>query len=52
MTASHRLQDLADVLNLIRSAVLPASLSADLHPYVRPKFDELWYAAQTQDPYE
>jgi len=30
----------------------PATLSDDLHPYVRPKFDELWLAAQIQDPYE
>ncbi len=52
MTAPHRLHDLADVLNLIRSTELPASFSEDLHPYVRPKFDELWHAAQTRDPYE
>lgn len=52
MTAPHRLHDLADVLNLIRSTALPASFSEDLHPYVRPKFDELWLAAQTRDPYE
>jgi hypothetical protein len=51
MTAPHRLHDLADVLNLIRSAELPASFSEELHPYVRPKFDELWRAAQAQDPY-
>ena len=52
LTAPHRLHDLADVLNLIRSTALPASFSEDLHPYVRPKFDELWLAAQTRDPYE
>lgn len=52
MTAPHRLHDLADVLNLIRSTALPASFSEDLHPYVRPKFNELWHAAQTRDPYE
>lgn len=51
MTAPHRLHDLADVLNLIRSAGLPESLSEELHPYVRSKFEELWRAAQTADPY-
>jgi hypothetical protein len=51
MTTPHRLHDLADILNLIRSAELPASLSEQLHPYVRAKFDELWHAAQTPDPY-
>jgi hypothetical protein len=51
MTAPHRLHDLADVLDLIRSAQLPANLSEQLHPYVRAKFDELWQAAQTPDPY-
>jgi hypothetical protein len=51
MTAPHRLHDLADVINLIRSAQLPASISEELHPYVRSKFDELWQAAQAQDPY-
>lgn len=52
MTAPHRLHDLADVLNLIRSTGLPASFVEKLDPYVRPKFDELWQAAQTRDPYE
>jgi hypothetical protein len=46
MTAPHRLQDLADVLRLIAVAKLPRELGGDLHPYVRPKWDELWQAAQ------
>jgi hypothetical protein len=52
MTAPHRLHDLADVVDLIRTAGLPAETAADLHPYVRGKFRELWDAAQTVDPYE
>ena len=50
MTASHRLKDLADVLELIRAAKLTAELSATLNPYVREKYDELWLAAQIEDP--
>lgn len=46
MTAPHRLQDLADVLRLIRAANLPRDFSARLDPYVRGKFDELWLAAR------
>lgn len=51
MTAPHRLQDLADVLNLVRHASIPAGLEADLHPWVREKFRELWVAAQGADPF-
>lgn len=51
MTAPHRLHDLADVLDLIRSARLPAETADDLHPWVRDKFRELWDAAQAEDPY-
>jgi hypothetical protein len=50
MTAPHRLKDLADVLELIKAANLPASLADDLDPYVRAKYSELWTAAQTRDP--
>ncbi len=50
MTAPHRLHDLADVLDLVRSAKLPADTALDLHPWVREKFRELWQAAQGQDP--
>lgn len=50
MTAPHRLHDLADVLNLVRLAGLPAELEYDLHPWCRDKFRELWIAAQGQDP--
>jgi hypothetical protein len=50
MSAPHRLHDLADVLDLIRSAELPTEPADDLHPWVRDKFIELWYAAQGEDP--
>ena len=50
MTAPHRLKDLADVLELVRTASLPAALADHLDPYVREKYAELWRAAQVQDP--
>ena len=50
MTAPHRLKDLADVLELVRAAKLPAELATSLDPYVREKYLELWRAAQTEDP--
>ncbi len=50
MTAPHRLKDLADVLELVRAITLPAELAAELHPYVREKYTELWRAAQIQEP--
>jgi hypothetical protein len=50
MTAPHRLKDLADVLELIRALKLSEDLAADLNPYVREKYLELWRAAQVQDP--
>jgi hypothetical protein len=46
MTAPHRLKDLADILELVRAAHLPAELGDALDPYVRAKFRELWDAAQ------
>lgn len=51
MSAPHRLRDLADILDLIRSTGLPASFAGDLHPWVRGKFLELWAAAQGEDPF-
>ena len=47
MTAPHRLRDLADVIELIRIRSLGAEFAADLDPYVRDKYHELWRAAQT-----
>ncbi len=49
MSAPHRLRDLADVLELIRSARLPAELADELDLSVRDKYRELWQAAQTED---
>jgi hypothetical protein len=46
MTAPHRLQDLADVLRLIREADLPRDFGARLDPYVQDKFEELWLASR------
>jgi hypothetical protein len=50
MTAPHRLKDLADVLEVIRTLKLPAGFADELNPYVREKYRELWQAAQIQDP--
>lgn len=50
MTAPHRLKDLADVLELIRTLTLSADLATELNQYVREKYLELWHAAQTGDP--
>jgi hypothetical protein len=49
MTAPHRLQDLADVLRLIRAAELPREFAEQIDPYVRGKFDELWLASRHPD---
>lgn len=51
MTAADRLQDLADVIALIRRNRLPPQYAEQLHPYVRDKYRELWEAAQIADEY-
>jgi len=51
MTAAHRLQDLADAIQLIRVNSLPRRYSDQLNPFVRAKFDELWHAAQVSEDY-
>ena len=51
MTASHRLQDLADVIQLIRINDLKKDYSDQLNPFVRDKFIELWQAAQVSEDY-
>jgi hypothetical protein len=54
MVAAHRLKDLADVQELIRSAQLPKTTADALHPWVRAKFLELWSAvdeAARNDPF-
>jgi hypothetical protein len=50
MVAPHRLKDLADVQELIRAAHLPRIMSADLDPWVRDKFLELWDAVDAAPP--
>jgi hypothetical protein len=51
MTASHRMQDMADVMNLIRINRLDLRFCDQLNPYVAEKFHELWSAAQVQEDY-
>lgn len=46
MVAAHRLKDLADVQELIRSAGLTRELAERLHPWVQAKFLELWDAVE------
>jgi hypothetical protein len=49
MTAAHRPQDLADVIQLIRRNALGRDYAERLDPYVRAKFRDLWEAAQIRD---
>lgn len=49
LSAPHRMRDLADVLDLIRVCSLPTDIEARIHESVRPKFRELWAAAQHRD---
>ena len=51
MTAAHRLQDLADAIQLIRVNSLPRNYAQRLNPFVQAKFDELWQAAQVSEDY-
>jgi hypothetical protein len=51
MTATHRLQDLADAIQLIRVNALPQDYSGQLNAFVREKFLELWQAAQISEDY-
>jgi hypothetical protein len=47
MTASHRMQDYADAMNLIRVNALPEDFP--VHPYVADKYREMWRNAQVRD---
>ncbi|MBM4005028.1 MAG: hypothetical protein FJ295_17365 [Planctomycetes bacterium] len=51
MTAAHRLQDLADAIQLIRVNSLPQDYSGQLNAFVREKFNELWQSAQISEDY-
>jgi hypothetical protein len=49
MTAPHRMQDLTDVMRLIHHDRIPRDFAAQLDPFVREKFTELWQIAQHPD---
>jgi hypothetical protein len=49
MTAIDRVKDLGDVQELIRALRLPKSFGEQLHPYVRGKFEELWFPPARDD---
>lgn len=51
MTAAHRPQDLADVIQLIRANQLPLAYGEQLPPYVQEKYAELWALAQIDEDY-
>lgn len=46
ISAPERLQDLADVIALIRANSLGKEFAAGLNRYVREKYEELWELAQ------
>lgn len=46
MTNTHRLKDLADVQEVIKTLHLPIEFADQLNPYVREKFRELWSPAE------
>ena len=49
ISAPHRLKDLADVIELVRTLSLPKDLGDSLDSSVRAKYEELWNAAQTAE---
>ena len=51
MTAVHRMQDLADVIQLIRANQLSKEYRQQLDAYVQDKYQELWSAAQVDEDY-
>jgi hypothetical protein len=46
----HRMQDLVDVVALIKTLKLPAEFADRLNPYVRDKYIELWSGLQGPPP--
>jgi hypothetical protein len=46
LSAPDRPRDFADVIQLIRKNSLGEHFADQLHPYVQPKFRELWGYAQ------
>ena len=51
MTAPHRIQDLGDVIQLIKVNRLSIDYADQLNPYVHDKFRELWQSAQVVEEY-
>ena len=49
MTVPKRPGDYDDALRLIEANKLPRDYGAQLHPFVRAKYDELWLIAQAPD---
>lgn len=52
LSAPHRLQDLADVQNLISRTKLPIALAEQLDPSVRDEYLRLWRIAEAAPPEE
>jgi hypothetical protein len=50
LSAPHRLQDLADVQNLISKTSLPLELAERLDPSVRDEYRRLWKIAEAAPP--
>jgi hypothetical protein len=47
-TAAHRMKDLGDVQELIKTLRLPRELSQQLNPFVRARYEELWDAVANE----
>jgi hypothetical protein len=47
-TAAHRMKDLGDVQELIKTLGLPREMSVQLNPFVRGKYEELWDAVASR----
>jgi hypothetical protein len=52
MSAPHRMKDLADVQELIKTLSLPRATAEKLNPEVSPKYLELWDAVAAAPPEE
>jgi hypothetical protein len=50
ISAPHRMKDLGDVQELIKSLSLPRTIAEQLNPEVAPKFRELWDAVAAAPP--
>jgi len=51
LTAAHRIQDLGDVIQLIKVNHLPIDYPDQLNPHVQDKFRELWQSPQVFEEY-